>query len=627
MTTAQTKALTEMFLKDRLMQIYKDSEIAESCHQALLEVVDRRRVERTGELKQLDAYRVANPDWHCSNRLMAYSAYVDRFAGSLKGVSARIPHLKSMGVNYLHLLPFLKMRPGQSDGGFAVEDFLQVEPRLGTNQDLLDLTRELRTHGISLCSDLVLNHVSDTHAWAQAARLGDKEAQGMFYWVDNNQRLNFENYLPQIFPQTAPGNFVWIEEVQKFVWSTFYNYQWDLNYSNPKVLIAMADTLLALANLGVEAFRLDSAAFLWKREGTNCMNHAECHWILQCLRAVVDLAAPGVLLKAEAIVPTAELPPYFGLGEAQGRECHLAYQSSMMAASWYCLANQDASLLNRMIAELPAMSPDTTWISYIRCHDDIGWNVLKPELNAEQHQQLVFASQFFSGSAPGSYAEGVSFQASDQTAVHGTNGMLSDLVGWRDEKDEQGFARYQLLMSLVFASAGIPMIYMGDELAQGNNSAEPGSSRDWVDSRDLHRPKLDETALALAHDESAYLNGNSRSAKALHCIQALRTLQATHLTAENTSALKLLQSSGNHPGVLAFQNGEVVCVFNFSAQKASCSLRAGKRLYTDLLNPGQSVDCSDGLELQPWQTCWLLPQQTPVSMASSTEPHLSRSEV
>lgn len=610
MTTSNAHISTESFLKERLVLIYKNTETAQRCLSALLTVVAQRKAERSAELKSLDAARIQNPNWHCSNRMMAYSAYVDRFAGNLKGVTQRIPHLKSMGVNYLHLLPFLKMRPGQSDGGFAVEDFLQVEPRLGSNQDLLDLTRELRAEGISLCSDLVLNHVSDTHAWAQAARLGDKDAQAMFYWVDDSKRQIMEQHLPQIFPQTAPGNFVWIEEVQKYVWSTFYNYQWDLNYSNPKVLVAMADTLLALANMGVEAFRLDSAAFLWKREGTNCMNHAECHWILQCLRAVVDLAAPGVLLKAEAIVPTAELPPYFGQGEAKGHECHLAYQSSIMAASWFCLANQDASLLNKMISELPAMSPDTTWISYIRCHDDIGWNVLKPELNAEEYRKLQFASQFFSGSTPGSYADGISFQANDPNAVHGTNGMLSNLVGWKDAEDVQGFARYRLLMSLVFASAGIPMIYMGDELAQGNNG-EDGGADHWVDSRDIHRPALDEDALKYAtlnamHGVPDLTTKIGKSALALSTIQSLRRMQKAHLTANNTSEIRLLKSEGDHLGVLAFQNGDVICLFNFSAQKAHCGIRLGNMLYTDLLNPGQSVDCSDGLELQPWQTRWLV---------------------
>lgn len=604
MKTTDNHNPPELFLQDRLLQIYKDPAVAQACHHALLEVAKRRHAERSPELKQLDTLRSENPDWHCGNRLMAYSAYVDRFAGNLKGVTKRIPHLKSMGVNYLHLLPFLKMRPGQSDGGFAVEDFMQVEPRLGSNQDLLDLTRALRAEGISLCSDLVLNHVSDTHVWAQAARLGDKDAEGMFYWVDDTQRQNLEKHLPQIFPQTAPGNFVWIEEVQKYVWSTFYSYQWDLNYSNPKVLIAMADTLLGLANMGIEAFRLDSAAFLWKREGTSCMNHNECHWILQCLRAVVDIAAPGVLLKAEAIVPTAELPPYFGQGEAHGRECHLAYQSSIMAASWYCLANQDAGLLNKMIRELPAMSPDTTWISYIRCHDDIGWNVLKPELNAEELRRLQFASQFFSGNTPGSYAGGISFQASDPTAVHGTNGMLSDLVGWRHNDDEQAFARYRLLLSLVFASAGIPMIYMGDELAQGNNQ-DSGAQGDWVDSRDIHRPMLDEMCLNKAHAQIDSQPQADKTTKALQCVQSLRMLQQTHLTARNTSDLKLLESANAAPGLLAFQNGEVICLFNFSSSKAHCNISLPHRLYTDLLNPGQSVDCSHALELQPWETRWL----------------------
>jgi amylosucrase len=289
-----------------------------------------------------------------------------------------------------------------------------------------------------------------------------------------------------------------------------------------------------------------------------------------------------------------------------------------MAASWYCLANQDASLLNKMIRELPSMSPDTTWISYIRCHDDIGWNVLKPELNTEEHRKLQFASQFFSGNTPGSFADGISFQANDPNAVHGTNGMLSDLVGWKDGQDEQGFARYQLLMSLVFASAGIPMIYMGDELAQGNNK-DYGSPENCVDSRDIHRPALDEDALNSAYNKPDSKPQAAKSRRALRCVQGLRLLQKALLSANNTSELQLLNFESSHPGVLAFRNGEVVCLFNFSAEKAACSLGLDNRLYTDLLNPGQSVDCSDGLELEPWQTRWLVPAAKGPIVVS--EPH------
>src|SRR5476649_2899092 len=283
----------------------------------------------------------------------------------------RIPHLRELGVSYLHLLPFLRARAGENDGGFAVASFDEIEPALGSNADLEALTAQLRGAGISLCSDFILNHVADDHAWAIGARNGDAQLREFFHiYPDRTEPDRYEPTLGQVFPQLAPGNFTYVEALEGWAWTTFYPYQWDLNYANPAVFAAMAQAMLRLANRGIEVFRLDSTAFLWKRAGSNCMNQPEAHVLLQALRAVVDIVAPGVLLKAEAIVPMAELPAYFG--DAAAPECHLAYHSSLMAAGWGALAEQDAGLLRSVIAATPALQPSASWLSYVRCHDDIG---------------------------------------------------------------------------------------------------------------------------------------------------------------------------------------------------------------------------------------------------------------
>lgn len=581
------------FLLERLKLIYKSDETAHRTHSQLMQIVERRLAERSADLRQLDRARQAQPDWFTGNHFMAYTGYVKQFAGTLQGMHKRLDHLENLGVNYLHLLPFLRMRPDQNDGGFAVEDFLNVEPSLGNNTDLQTLAAELRQRGISLCSDFVLNHVADTHQWARAARAGHQDAIARFHFKSDSERTELEQHLPQIFPQTAPGNFVWIPELGQFVWSTFYTYQWDLNYANPAVLVDMIDQLLGLANLGVEIFRLDSAAFLWKKPGTNCMNQAECHWILQCFRAVVDMAAPGVLLKAEAIVPTQELPPYFGQGDAQGKECQLAYQSSLMAASWFSLANQDTRLMQHLMRTLPAMSTTSTWISYIRCHDDIGWNVLKADLPGEQMKDLVYASRFFSGELEGSYARGLTFQASSPDAVHGTNGMSSELLGWTsDETDAEN--RYQLMTALMFSTAGIPMLYMGDELAQGNQSME--HAHQWTDSRDLHRPNFDQKLLDRSKETG------TREYRAMEWIKRLRRLQRQHFNAPNSSALKVIDTHSN--ALLAFEHGQVQCVFNFSA-KAVDYRPAGELPLRDLL---REKEWTEGV-VPPYTALYLSPTQ------------------
>ncbi len=594
----QRKALEQ--LERKLNQIYSSRDLSQEAFRRLLEVAIRRLAERSPELKELDAQRAANPQWFSGNQLMAYSTYVDKFGGNLDGIRAKINWLRDLGVNYLHLLPFLKMRPGQSDGGFAVENFLEVEPTLGDHKQLESLVKELRANGISLCSDLVLNHVADTHEWAIKARNGDPAAQAFFYWKTEEEASRFETNLAQIFPQTAPGNFVYIPEIGKYVWSTFYQYQWDLNYTNPEVLASMADNMLGLANLGVEVFRLDSAAFLWKREGTNCMNQPECHWLLQCLRAMVDLVAPGVLLKAEAIVPTAELPPYFGQGEDEGRECHLAYQSSLMAGAWFSLANQNTQLLRKQISEMPEMPSGSNWICYMRCHDDIGWNVLKPEINPAQQSQLKYASAFFGGQVTDSYANGLTFQANSPDAVHGTNGMLSELLGWRQQEDESGFARYKLMLSLAFSLGGIPMIYMGDELAQANAPSTAEDQARWVDSRDLHRPAFDENARNQVTEEPS-----SRSARAFNLVKQLRQIQKSELTAVNTSALKLIDTGFD--SLLVFRHEDKICLFNFSTQKMNLNkskLGASGKTLEDRIESRYFI--LEDMAIEPYDSMWLI---------------------
>ncbi|MFN4328812.1 MAG: alpha-amylase family glycosyl hydrolase [Limnobacter sp.] len=591
-----THADLAAFLLQRLAMIYKDTEVAAHTARRLEQVIANRHEQRSTALKALDAKRLNNPQWFTGNHFMAYSTYVDKFGGTFKGVQQRIAHLQSLGVNYVHLLPFLKMRPGQNDGGFAVEHFTEMEPRLGTTEDFQALSVALREAGISLCADLVLNHVADTHDWALRARSGDPSCVAMFHWRSAEAKDALEPLLPQIFPQTAPGNFVWVEEQGRYVWSTFYTYQWDLNYSNPDVLVGMIDNMLALANMGVEVFRLDSAAFLWKKEGTNCMNQPECHWILQCFRAAAQWCAPGVLLKAEAIVPTRELPPYFGLDDAAGKECHLAYQSSLMAAAWYSLANSDASLVQRILGELPAMTDTTTWISYIRCHDDIGWNVLKPELTGNEPEQLKYASAFFSGQVPESFAKGISFQATHPDAVHGTNGMTADLLGWAEHRqDELGWARYQLMTAFMFSLGGIPMVYMGDELAQ--HGQDIALQATWTDTRDIHRPPLDDSAMLAAGVPG------SRAHSALNWIKTLRQLHMNWLTATNTSHLRLVDT--HDPRLLSIQHGAVTCVFNFSGQAVPWPAALnGHRTAHDLLMPNETP--AERAAVQPYQALYLV---------------------
>ncbi|MDY7536996.1 alpha-amylase family glycosyl hydrolase [Undibacterium sp. RTI2.1] len=541
----------------------------------LMNSVGQLAAQRSSALCQLDQSRSATPGWFASQDMLGYCTYVDRFAGDLAGVADKIPHLTEMGVRYLHLLPFLKARQGENDGGFAVADFDAIEPRLGSMQDLQALTTRLRDANISLCSDFILNHIADDHPWAMDAKQGDPHYQNYFYhYADRQKPDEFETTLGQVFPQVAPGNFSFIEEMQSWVWTTFYPYQWDLNYSNPSVFSDMAAALLRLANRGIEVFRLDSTAFLWKREQTNCMNQPEAHWILQALRSIVDIAAPGVLLKAEAIVPTAELPAYLGSADGVVKECHIAYHSSLMAASWVALAEQNTELIQQVILGTPVLPDQTSWLTYVRCHDDIGWNVLRPEASQcalDVQQRLSKVAQFFAGDGD-SFGRGASFQASDPSAVHGSVGMASALAGYAaattPEQSQTALRRLLLMHGLALSFGGMPVIYMGDELAQSNDDDYRQNPANAQDSRWLHRPVLDAAAFAARHDDQT--DAGAMFAGLCHLLTLRR--QLNQLAANQPRQLLPI----SQPEVLAFSRGsfstdsdQFIFIGNFSDKKIS----------------------------------------------------------
>lgn len=498
----QRLALVGKDLIDALTALYGHVEGFSPWLSSLFAQLGRQASLRPAELAALDIERENQPDWFVRQRMLGYSTYVDRFAGNLRGVADRIAHLRALGVDYLYLLPFLRARRGDNDGGFAIASFEEVEPALGNMDDLQALAGELRGAGISLCSDLVLNHVADQHPWAQQAIAGDPAMRAFFHvFPDRDLPDAYEATVGQVFPQSAPGNFSRVPGMG-WIWTTFYPYQWDLNYAHPPVFAAMATALLNLANRGVEVFRLDSAPFLWKRLGTACVNEPEVHLLLAALRACTRLVAPGVLLKAEAIMPTTEVTGYFGRGPLRGRECHLAYHTGLMAAAWVGLAEGSAQLPQQVIADTPANPPSTGWITYVRCHDDIVWNVLREQVESsgdDFRQRIGAAADFLEGRTPGSFARGVAFQSGAAgNAVHGSNGMTASLVGLPDDPlatpDPAALRRFALVHALAFWVGAVPLLYMGDELGQTNNAADDDADLIAGDGRWLQRPALSPAA-------------------------------------------------------------------------------------------------------------------------------------
>ena len=467
--------------------------------------------QRSPELRLLDLRRHADPQWFSSPRMLGYATYADLFGGTLGGVAEHVDYLADLGVTYLHLLPLLKPRPGPNDGGYAVMDYRAVREDLGTVEDLRDLATVLRGRGISLTLDLVLNHVAAEHQWAVAARHGDPYFRGFFHmFADRTLPDAYEATLPEVFPDFAPGNFTYDEDSHSWVWTTFNTWQWDLNWHNPDVVYEFADLICWFANLGVECLRLDAIAFLYKRMGTNCQNQPEVHAITQALRTVARIAAPALLFKAEAIVGPSDLAPYLGVGRHGGKVSDLAYQNSLMVQVWSALAAQDTRLIRAALNRFPAKPPTTVWGTYLRCHDDIGWAIDDDDaasvgLNGFEHR--YFLADYYAGLYPTSDARGLVFQENAETRDRRISGTGASLLGIEaalasGDADHLDLAVRRLLLAhhIIFGFGGLPLLWMGDELALRNDYGYADDPVHADDNRWVHRPRMSWATAARRHE-------------------------------------------------------------------------------------------------------------------------------
>ncbi|WP_104990146.1 alpha-amylase family protein [Deinococcus sp. NW-56] len=509
----------------------------------LLEVLVRGFQDRPADLRRLDEARLLRPDWLQGPEMVGYVAYADRFAGTLAGVGERLDYLEGLGVRYFHLMPLLKPREGENDGGYAVADYRAVRPDLGTMDDLAELARGLRGRGISLVLDLVLNHVAREHEWAGRARAGEEKYR-VYFHIHPDRTLPdlYERTLPEVFPDFAPGNFTWDDEAGGWVWTTFNAYQWDLNWGNPDVWLEFVDLILYLANRGVEVFRLDAIAFLWKRLGTACQNEPEVHHLTRALRAAARIVAPAVAFKAEAIVAPAELMGYLGRGAHHGRVSDMAYHNSLMVQLWSSLASRDTRLFAEALRAFPPKPTSTTWGVYVRCHDDIGWAIADEDaaragLSGPAHRH--FLSDFYSGEFVGSFARGLVFQHNPQTGDRRISGSAASLAGLEAALDagdagrvDDAVRRLLMLHAVILGFGGVPLLYMGDELALLNDSGYADVPEHAADNRWVHRPRMDWELAGRVGSEPDTPAGRV-NAGLRHLIATRRSLPHLHASVES----------------------------------------------------------------------------------------------
>lgn len=592
-------------LRDPLVALYGEDARFARAWERLLRAVASTAARRPRELRMLDHEREVTPDWLQREQAVGYVTYVDRFAGTLPGLRERLPYLRELGVTYLHLMPLLAARPAPNDGGYAVVDYGAVEPSLGTMDDLRALASDLRGAGMALCVDLVLNHVAAEHPWA-------RDPAFLRTFPDRELPDAYERTLPDVFPDTAPGSFTWSDEHDAWLWTTFNPYQWDLDYTNPDVFVAMAEAMLGLAAAGVDVLRLDAAPFLWKRLGTNCQNQPEVHELLQAFRAALRIAAPAVAFKAEAIVAPRDLVPYLGTGKHEGKECDLAYHNVLMVLLWSALASGRVGLLTSTLLAMPPVPPGAGWLTYVRCHDDIGWAITPEDAgrvgeDAGAHRR--FLADWYAGDFPGSFARGARFQPDPVTGEARSSGSCASLTGLESAPDEvaRGLAvrRILLLYALAFAHGGLPLIYMGDELGLLNDTSYLDDPHRAGDNRWMHRPAMDWDAAARRHDPSTVEGALWAGLQRL--IAARRSTRAIHVQ----GVVEPVWTGNDHVfGLCRAQAGERLLVLgNFTADPQAVGRDALRDFaLTDAAGTvdGRPVEARhDVVVLAPYQHLWL----------------------
>ncbi|MCD8232729.1 MAG: alpha-amylase family protein [Clostridiales bacterium] len=616
-------------------------------------------LEREEDLKDSDRRRSADPLWYKGNDMLGMMLYADAFAGNLKGVEEKLPYIKECGVNYIHLMPLLDCPEKNNDGGYAVSDFRRVRPDLGTMDDLKHLASECHGNGISLCLDFVMNHTSEEHEWAKRARSGEKEYQDRYFFYDDSSiPEQFERTVPQVFPTTAPGNFTFDPVSQKVVMTTFYPYQWDLNYANPVVFTEMVGNMLNLVNQGIDIIRLDAVPYIWKQLGTNCRNLPQVHNLVRMMRIISDIVCPGVLLLGEVVMEPDKVVPYFGTVEKP--ECHMLYNVTTMASIWHTVATRDARLLRHQMDIMNALPKEYVFLNYLRCHDDIGWGLDYPclrQFGMEEVPHKKFLNDFFQGKFEGSFARGELYNDSEELgdarlcgttaslcgveqARRAVTGMDSDenlLAGserkenmlcedkpvaksqnlnvlsgdakkeckQNENKDEEKTLalaiRYDLtLHAFMLAQSGIPVIYSGDEIGQENDYGYHQDPKKCEDSRYIHRGDF---RWDLEKEREAEGSVPQQIFDGLRKLEQLRNSHAVFEAGADVwtvdtwddSILGIIRSRGEE---------KLVTLYNFSEQDRVAWINEDDGIYRDLIS-GRRMEAR-GVQMPAFGCCWLL---------------------
>ena len=595
-------------LKWLYCELYQDNPYVTTHLNDLLKVLKKFYDMRGDALKESDLKREKDPTWYKRNDLTGMMMYVNAFAGTLSNLESKLDYVQECNVNYLHLMPLLDSPKGRSDGGYAVADFRKVQEELGTMDDFADLTTACHKRGINICLDFVMNHTSEDHEWAKRARAGEKEYQDRYFFFDNYDIPSlYEQTCPEVFPTTAPGNFTWLEDLHKHVMTTFYPYQWDLNYRNPIVLNEMIFNMLYLANQGVDIVRLDAVPYIWKQLGTNCRNLPQVHTIVRIMRMICEIVCPGVLLLGEVVMAPEKVVPYFGTVEKP--ECHLLYNVTTMASTWHTVATKDVSLLRRQLDIISELPRDYVFQNYLRCHDDIGWGLDYDYLENFGIQEVPhkkYLNDFLTGKYPDSFARGELYNDDPRLGdarLCGTTASLCGIERFGFEGNQEGVdraVRYDItLHAFMLSQSGIPVIYSGDEIGQVNDYSYKDDPEKADDSRYLHRGNFDWKLAENRHNPATV------QSKLFPALNKLEHIRASHSVFNSDVPIRTIDTWDT--SILAFvrENDEekFIGIYNFSENDKVAWINEEDGMYTDLIS-GHEMEAK-GVQIPAFGCYWL----------------------
>jgi maltose alpha-D-glucosyltransferase/alpha-amylase len=373
---------------------------------------------------------------------IVYQLHVKAFAdsnsdgiGDFVGLTQKLDYLHELGVTTLWLLPFYPS-PGRDDG-YDISDYRRINPDFGTMHQFRRFMQEAKRRKLRVITELVINHTSDQHPWFKRARRHrpDSDARNWYVWSDTDQRYAATRI---IFSDTEKSNWAWDAQAQAYYWHRFFSHQPDLNYDNPRVILAMVQVMRRWLDMGVDGFRLDAIPYLVEREGTNNENLPETHSVIKRIRAELDAYSPGKVLLAEANQWPEDVSAYFGDGD----ECHMAYHFPLMPRIFMAIAQEDRFPITDILRQTPDIPSNCQWALFLRNHDE-----LTLEMVTDVERDYLWSTY-----------------ATDPRARLnlGIRRRLAPLM----DNDRR---KIELMNSLLLSFPGTPILYYGDEIGMGDN--------------------------------------------------------------------------------------------------------------------------------------------------------------